>query len=141
MRVILHISPSKYVYELQQEFSSIFPYLRLEFYKRPGNEAAAAAKQLVPKTALFRDLGVTETGAVESGDEITVAALEDFFLDKFRIRAQVVRQSGTIWLETTMTDDWTLFQQNEHGRELSGGFQISKDPAREILSKRKWCDQ
>ncbi|MCG2615342.1 hypothetical protein LZZ85_13665 [Terrimonas sp. NA20] len=141
MQAILHISPSKYVYELQQEFSSIFPHLRLEFYRRPGNEAAAAAKQLIPKTMLFRDLGVMETAAVESGDEITVAVLEGFFLKKFGILAQVVRQSGTVWLETTMTDDWTLFQQNEHGRELSGGFHLSKDPAQEILSKHKWCDQ
>jgi hypothetical protein len=32
---------------------------------------------------------------------------------------QVSRKSGTLWLETTMTDSWTLGQQNEHGRELS----------------------
>ncbi|MET0462987.1 MAG: hypothetical protein ABW007_07530 [Chitinophagaceae bacterium] len=141
MQTILYISPSKYVYELQQEFSSMFPHLRLEFYRRSGNEAAAAAKQLIPRTVLFRDLGVTETGAVEAGSEITVAELEDFFLKKFGILAQVVRQSGTIWLETTMTDDWTLFRQNEHGRELSGGFPVPKDPAQEILSRHKWCDQ
>ncbi|MBO9657235.1 MAG: hypothetical protein J7527_00255 [Chitinophagaceae bacterium] len=141
MQVLLHISPSKYVYELQQEFNTVFPYLQLEFYKRHINEAAAAAKQPVLKTALFRELGVKAGGIIEAGDDVTVAALERSLLEKFGLRAQVIRQSGTVWLETTMTDEWTLFRQNEHGRELSNTIHIPKDPATDILSKHRWCDQ
>jgi len=141
MQVILQISPSKYVYELQQEFNAVFPHLQLEFYKRPANEAAAAAKQPVAKTALFRELGVKEAGLIEAGDDITVASLEHSLMEKFGLPAQVIRQSGNVWLETTMTDDWTLFRQNEHGRELSNTIHVPKDPAMEILSKHRWCDQ
>jgi hypothetical protein len=31
----------------------------------------------------------------------------------------VFRKSGKTWLETSVTDDWTLKRQNEEGMELS----------------------
>jgi hypothetical protein len=33
--------------------------------------------------------------------------------------AQVYRKSGKIWLETTVTDSWTLEEQNKQGESLS----------------------
>ena len=50
---------------------------------------------------------------------MTVGELEKLFRERFGANIQVSRKSGTLWLETTMTDNWTLKQQNEHGRELS----------------------
>ena len=44
---------------------------------------------------------------------------EKIFKDQFSLAVQVFRRSGNLWLETTMTDNWTLRQQNEHGREIS----------------------
>jgi hypothetical protein len=37
----------------------------------------------------------------------------------FGVPVQILRKSGKIWLETTMTDHWTLLQQNQHGEEIS----------------------
>ena len=50
---------------------------------------------------------------------MTVASFEQTLLNQFGIAAQVFRKSGNLWLETTMTDQWSLAQQNEHGREIS----------------------
>jgi hypothetical protein len=50
-----------------------------------------------------------------------VKDLEKIFKDQFSLAMQVFRKSGNLWLETTMTDNWTLQQQNEHGREISTG--------------------
>ena len=48
-----------------------------------------------------------------------VEELERILKKDFGLRAQVFRKSGNLWLETTMTDGWTLAQQNYHGKELS----------------------
>jgi hypothetical protein len=48
-----------------------------------------------------------------------VNELENIFQQKFSLSAQVFRKSGNLWLETTMTDNWSLLQQNNHGREIS----------------------
>ena len=47
--------------------------------------------------------------------------LEKIFKDQFGLAVQVFRKSGNLWLETTMTDNWTLQQQNNHGKEISAG--------------------
>ena len=57
-----------------------------------------------------------------------VNKLENIFKDQFNLAVQVFRKSGNLWLETTMTDNWTLQQQNNHGREISTS-QSSNDKA------------
>jgi hypothetical protein len=49
-----------------------------------------------------------------------VVELECLFEDQFGLFVQVFRRSGNLWLETTVTDSWSLQKQNEQGKELSG---------------------
>ncbi|MEI9910895.1 MAG: hypothetical protein WDO71_15215 [Bacteroidota bacterium] len=66
---------------------------------------------------------------------MTVGQLEDIFQKQFGLQVQVSRRSGTLWLETTMTDNWTLKQQNDHGRELSEPANISRVTRREDIDE------
>lgn len=50
---------------------------------------------------------------------MTVNDLEQRFSDIYGLAVQVFRKSGRVWLETTVTDGWTLAEQNEQGEELS----------------------
>ena len=63
---------------------------------------------------------------IEVVEEMKVKDLERIFKDQFSLAMQVFRKSGNLWLETTMTDNWTLQQQNDHGREIST-VKINKD--------------
>jgi hypothetical protein len=63
--------------------------------------------------------GLTRNGTIELSDYMTVGELENILRTEFGLSAQVSRKSGILWLETTMTDKWTLKQQNDHGKELS----------------------
>ena len=47
----------------------------------------------------------------------TVSELEESFYNKTGISAQVFRKSGISWLQTIVTDSWTLEQQNTRGKE------------------------
>jgi hypothetical protein len=51
-------------------------------------------------------------------DGLKVSDLEGILRD-LGLNAQVSRRSGAMWLETTMTDNWSLRKQNEHGREIT----------------------
>ena len=37
----------------------------------------------------------------------------------FGVHAEVLRKSGNIWFETTLTSGWTLHQQNVMGEIIS----------------------
>ena len=114
--MVLHISPEKTLSETQQEFNNLYRYLRLEFYR--SGEPGMARKHL-NNTVKLNAAGLKKAGEIEINDATVVGQLENEFLEKFGLHVQVARKSGTIWLETTMTDSWTLKQQNDHGRELS----------------------
>jgi len=69
-----------------------------------------------------------DEGYLDIKDAMSVLELENALIDEFGLSAQVYRKSGNIWLETTMTDNWTLKQQNDHGRELTIGIKtINED--------------
>jgi hypothetical protein len=114
--MVLHILQNKTLQETQEEFNNAYPFLRIEFYRNtePGF-ARRHLKSTMPMTAA----GLKKNGELEINDSMTVGELENNFLEQFGLNVQVSRRSGTLWLETTMTDNWTLKQQNDHGRELS----------------------
>ena len=114
----LSISITRTINDVQQDFNAAYPFLKIEFYPA-ADKSIAALKQRLDKTALLQIAGDRREGEVEITDSMTVGQLEKIFRDRFGIIAQVSRKSGTLWLETTMTDNWTLRQQNDHGKELS----------------------
>lgn len=58
-------------------------------------------------------------GFITVTPKMTVAELEQEFGRIFGLSAQVFRKSGKMWIETTVTDKWTLEQQNSEGEALT----------------------
>ncbi len=116
----LHIAPNRSINQIQEEFNRTFPYLKLEFFYKKSGKSNYSVSQLVSPTKNLGELhkSIIE-GDIEIGDEIKVIDLENTFRNEFGLAVQVFRQSGSIWLETTFTDSWTLYQQNKHGQEIS----------------------
>ena len=127
----LLISGEKLIKDLRQEFSIAYPYLQLEFFSNDGvRKTRYAAFKKIDHEKALRDAGIQKNhqGYIEIKDSTTVLELESILMDKFGLSAQVFRKSGNIWLETTMTDDWTLKQQNDHGREITLSFEDENRP-------------
>ena len=125
--MVLHILQSRTLKETQDEFNSAYSFLRIEFYR---NTEPGFARRHLNNSMLMTAAGLKQNGDIEINDQMTVGQLEKAFREKFGLQVQVSRRSGTLWLETTMTDNWTLKQQNDHGRELSEPVNrntISKD--------------
>ena len=107
--------------EIQKDFNSYFPFLKLEFFKVPHKIGEGSAKNLLlDSNKLVRDVRSNRPAShLEFRDEMTVNQLELLIYSNFGLAAQVFRKSGNVWLETSATDNWTLLQQNNEGAELS----------------------
>ncbi len=117
----LTIRPNRLISDIQKDFNSMFPFLKIEFFKsKGGRQLDYSVNNIIRHNQKIAE-GQKELvdGAITIEPEMTVKDLEKNFKDEFSLAVQVFRRSGNVWLETTMTDDWTLRHQNEHGLELS----------------------
>ena len=116
LNMTLQIAQHRTLNETQEEFNKAYPFLRIEFYR---NTEPGFARRHLQNSMLMVAAGLKKNGEMEITDGMTVGELENNFLQQFGLNVQLSRKSGNLWLETTMTDGWTLKQQNDHGRELS----------------------
>lgn len=122
---MLHISHNRSISEVQQDFNRQYPFLKIEFYQSNGSSTGSSKRKHLTDSLPIAKAGLTRSGNIQLDDLMTVGQLETIFRTEFGLSAQVSRKSGVLWLETTMTDGWTLRQQNEHGKELSEPIKIS----------------
>lgn len=117
----IKITDRRKIYAIQKEFSAMFPFLKIEFFSKPHKPGAGSPKKLVKSAAktLGECRSIHRNGSITITPAMTVAELEQHFSDVFGLSAQIFRQSGKTWLETTVTDGWTLEEQNKQGKALS----------------------
>ena len=106
--------------ELQQQFSTEFPYLKMEFFDIPPTFDG------LPKSRMYanhktlgacRKIHNDDTLQITPND--TVEKLEKTLWEKFGLSTEIFRKSGNLWIETTLSDSWTLERQNEEGKVFS----------------------
>jgi hypothetical protein len=122
----LRVDPSKLISEVQSEFNQEFPFLKLVFFQySSGDSNVTDINRTIPGSKKIGDYqaGITDS-VLDIHPAMKVSELEKLLKDKFRLNTQVFRRSGKLWLQTTMTDNWSLAKQNEHGLELSRSSEI-----------------
>ncbi|MCC7526143.1 MAG: hypothetical protein IT250_15040 [Chitinophagaceae bacterium] len=123
----LHISSKQPISDLQKAFSNTFPYLKIEFFKNKDNyEGRENANLKIEQEVPLHEGSFDVTG------EMKVSELEQALEFLFPLHARVFRLSGNIWLETSMTNDWTLAHQNEQGKEISFPFAQHEGPGKGV---------
>jgi hypothetical protein len=99
---------------LQTEFSTSFPGLKIVFFSKPhGENKGSAAKFLIQDRNLTLEQisPDVKSGSIQVFPELVVWQLEKQFEEGFGLHVQVFRKSGRTWLETSVTDDLTLAEQ------------------------------
>ena len=117
----IQINPHETLKQFQDCFAEIFPFLRIKFFSKAhlAGQGSFSAEEL-PATETFAAAGkIPSPDSMEVSGAMSVKDLESMFQEKFGIAAQVMRKSGSAWIMTTRTDDWTLRRENETGREDS----------------------
>lgn len=103
--------------EIQQEFSKLFPYLKLEFYSMRNSLKNTFNTSFLSKTLNdFRRRSKSDDLNISS--DMSVTTLEYNFQANFDLNVHVYRKSGKSWLETSATGEWTLSEQNAEGEAL-----------------------
>jgi hypothetical protein len=126
---VLNIDIEKTTEGVNSQFNAVYPFLRIGFFQEPHAFGKSNGKSKIINGSmkigqLKRSI---EPGTIEINGSTTVWELESSFEKKFGLHIQVFRKSGSIWLETTATDNWTLEQQNEQGKFLDEDLKFEKE--------------
>jgi len=111
------ITKDKSLRQLQEEFTSIFPGLKIEFYKNAelGYEGPYNMLHYDLDTVISQFNSDLSNVKIDINEEETVAEFEEKLSKILGINAQVFRRSKELWLQTMSTDKWTLTRQNLKG--------------------------
>lgn len=115
---ILKVSQTQRLLDIQKAFNRIFPFLSIQFYAAPHGykERSSDADMISPMLHLIEVETITKEGIIEIDGAMTVGSFEQLFANKFGLNIQVFRKSGRQWLQTWVTDIWTLEEQNRRGK-------------------------
>ena len=114
------VSDEKMIAAIQQEFHESFPFLKIDFFQQDFERLKSPAKNRISPNKTFGAFKNHHSGGITINPSMTVAELEKKFRTRYGLSVQIFRKSGKAWLETTLTDNWTLQEQNEQGKALSG---------------------
>lgn len=122
------ITDNQTIGEVQEIFHYLFPFLKVDFFER---DTHGLVKNKLNQPVLNRKkmLGEFRLDKVDDGELLIakntrVREFEQYIDSTYCLHAQVFRRSGNVWLETTITNNWTLEEQNSQGELLT--TQMSK---------------
>ncbi len=116
----MKIYNAKQLKDLQIEFNEAFPYLKIEFFNKPHEDGNGSNEEDILDNELtvgeVRDNDVS--GFIPIDGKLPVGIFEKLFQNNFGLYVQVYRKSHGKWLQTWVTDIWTLEEQNNRGKIL-----------------------
>ena len=114
----IQITADRKIQEIKEMFHRAFPYLKLVFFSKPHQEfkGSPAKFMIMDRDQTVQDLVPDlKEGVVTFDVDTPTFEIESMFED-FGLHVQVFRKSGTLWLETSVTDRLTLQEQNTKGK-------------------------
>ena len=129
--MIFHISPEKTLGALQTEFLEAFPGLKIAFFSKPHSEFKGSAAKFLLQD---RDMPLGQlspkmkVGELLANHDSVVSTVEKLFEADFGLHVQVFRKSGRTWLETSVTDNLTLGEQQAKAASSENIQQEFVDP-------------
>lgn len=97
--------------EVQEEFTKIFPYLKIS-----SSSAGNTSKEL---RLVGKNNGNNVSDSIALNDDTIVADIVNQFKELFNLQVKVLRKSDGHWIETLLTDSWTLEKQNTAGKKFN----------------------
>ncbi len=121
--MLIELDDNMNIAAVQQLFNTVFPFLRIEFFEEDVKKDDGIIKRRHIRNS-SRVLGEFRPkhnghGNISIKPDMTVASLEDNFSTTYTLYTQVFRRSGNVWLETTITDGWSLEEQNRQGEMIT----------------------
>jgi hypothetical protein len=125
MKILLF--SNRTVEEIKEEFSAAYPYLKISFYTKKQEAEGTLAEEVDPSTELIEVSGVLKEGDIEINPTDTIKEVERKFEKQYGLPVHIFRKQNGAWMNTTITDDLTLQEQNLWGREASKPLKTKTD--------------
>jgi hypothetical protein len=122
----IHIHDKTKLKEIQDAFSTYYPYLRLRFYKQPHKHFEISSE----KGRLSEELTIEEIknthldGVLDIMPTQRVDEVEDMFLEQFGLAVQILKKEKSEWVQTTGLDSYSLKEVNEFSRNDSDEYLV-----------------
>ena len=116
--MLLSVTPNTKLSEMKNTFHQGYPFLKLEFYKKSHawQEGNAVADLLDENLTVADVVDNCKPGFIEIHYWQKTGIIEAKFNNMFGLYAQIFRKKGDDWIQTAGTDEFTLEQQNESGK-------------------------
>ena len=111
----LEVYPEMTLAQFYERFKELFPYLQLELVTDRLLTAKAGEEQTMDELAG----DITHCCFLIEGN-MFIADLESAFQECYGLTVHIKRWTGYAWHDTDDTRHWTLEQQNQKGKEVSG---------------------
>ena len=115
----IEINDSRRISEIQESFRKVFPYLTIGFFIHYSRDAVRPTNGVSGMRKIGECRTIHASGEMTITPAMTIHELEEIFRTRYGLEARVFRQSGKAWLGTSVTNDWTLDEQNKEGEALS----------------------
>lgn len=131
----IKITDTDSILHIQDTFSKKYPFLKIEFFSVKHKIHSGSRKEfIIPNNSLIKNCRTKHNeGVLNIHPYTTVAELERQFEEIFGLYIQVFRKSGDVWIETTVTDDWTLEKQNTEAESFHNDLEERKKMDRNHL--------
>lgn len=106
--------------DIQKAFTEWYPFLKIEFSKEQvHNGQAAKQKKIMPESFIHEVTNADMPIILNMSGSRTIAEIELDCIETLGLRVQVSRKSGNVWTPITLTENWTLENQNDAGKFIS----------------------
>ena len=105
--------------DIQKTFTSFFPFLKLEFLRPDELSKLSRSITIDPNTSLKNLNNINKPQKINIDNNRTVLEVCNEFKNALGFLVEVSRKSGNVWNVISVTDGWTLENQNAAGAYIS----------------------
>ena len=116
--MLLHIDDNKLVTDVQEDFSDSYPFLKIEFYDQPHHykETSTPNHRISPDKKIGVIRNMHDPVNLEILSWYSTGRVEREFKEKSGLNVQVFRRDGGAWIQTGISDSYTLAEQVERAQ-------------------------
>lgn len=113
------ITDDSILIDIQDTFTTYFPFLKIDFLNGSFPTNTARNITIDPRLSLKKIITTALPQLINIDDRRTVSEITNDFMSQLGILIQVSRRSGKVWNVISVTNGWTLNNQNEAGEFIT----------------------
>lgn len=116
------ITKDCFLVDIQNTFAAFFPFLKIDFFQPDTLSKMSRSSRIDLKTSLKNFGGIPKKINVDNNR--SVSELCNDFKNALGFVVEVSRKSGNVWNVISVTEGWTLEDQNAAGEYISSVMDV-----------------